>query len=312
MKKLIATLAVIILTLSVAGCEGTAPATTEPSTEPTTQVTETTQPTTKFQTLEHLELKVDEIPYRSGWSDDLEKVGLERTDMRIRMKGYLTEDSKEQKVMQKVYLLRDFEKYNSRGLHDVFLAVVTDTKVLFEDVTGDQKYFIYDEELYLNDVDSDGTDEIIVFQHIDSCGGAGQHLAKIYKVENDDIKEIFCSDGFDEENTGFSGHSADNYTYIVTNSITGYYEEFKATKARHDLHDEDGKAVSLGSMNIDCFIKFFPKDIDSDGTCEIYCEQYTFSNGGHNYGTGTAVSILEYNTETQEFEVADAWFEPHF
>lgn len=314
MKKLIATIAVIILTLSVAGCEGTAPATTEPSTEPTTQVTETTQTTTKFKTLEHLKLKTNEIPYNNRWFvDGFEKVGLERTDKQIREAGFITEQSKNQKDMRNVILLRDLERYGYGIYHDLFLAVEADTKVIFKDLTYNIIKGAYSENLYLNDIDSDGIDEIIIHQCVGMTGGAGQYLARIFKIENEEIKEIFCAFSNDESekhfDTGFSGYPADNCTFVITNHFTGYQAEYKDSPDRLDRYDENGKPLPHSDIMVDSFNVFLPKDIDHDGTCEIFCEQYV-SDQGHADYVGEAVSILKYNTETQDFEVIDAWFEP--
>jgi hypothetical protein len=50
--------------------------------------------------------------------------------------------------------------------------------------------------------------------------------------------------------------------------------------------------------------------VDHDGVCEIVCRQYT-SYISHSDYTGIAHSVLKFNTQTQKFEVIDAWFEPY-
>ncbi|MBQ8572713.1 MAG: hypothetical protein IJ451_04540 [Ruminococcus sp.] len=314
MKKLIATLSAMILVLLATGCDSVDTKPTKPITQPHSTVAETTQTTTEFKTLEHLELKSNEIPYNNRWVyDDLEKVGLERTNTQIRESGFITEQSKYQKDIRNVILLRDFERYGHGICRDLFLAVEADTKVIFKDLKYNTLTGAYSEKLYINDIDSDGIDEIIIHQCVGMTGGAGQYLARVFKIENDEIKEIFCSFGNNESgnhfDTGFSGYPEDNNTFIITNDITGYRAEYKDSPDRLDRYDEDGKALPHLDIMVDHFNVFLPKDIDSDGTCEIYCEQYT-SDQGHADYIGEAISILKYNNEKQDFEVIDAWFEP--
>lgn len=317
MKKLIVTLFMISLALAATGCENINPTETEPLTQPYTTIsatTESTQPaTTEAKVLEHLELKINELPLDSQWiSNDLEKVGLERTGTQVRELGFITSQSKTNKDIRTVALLRDFERYGDAVFHDLFLAVETDTKVIFKDLTYNRISGAYSEKLYLNDIDGDGVDEIILHQCVGMSGGAGSYLARVFKIENEEIKEIFCSSTDDSKkywDTGFSGHPEDNYTFIITNKITGYCEEYKVGTDRPDRHDENGKAVSRREIMVDSFNMFLPKDIDNDGTCEIYCRQYT-SDWGHADYIGNAISILKYNAEKQDFEVTDAWFEP--
>ncbi|MBQ8795009.1 MAG: hypothetical protein IJZ54_01165 [Clostridia bacterium] len=311
MKKLFAAFALMILVLSATACSSE---NIEPLTETTPQTTVATQPTTEQKILEHLELKTEELPLDSRWyGDDLEKAGLERTSTQVRAQGFITEKSKTDKDIRSIILLCDFERYGNAIFHDLFLAVEADTKVIFKDLTFNTIPGAYSEELYLNDIDGDGADEIILHQCVGMSGGAGQYLARIFKVESDEIKEIFCSetkgDSTKRWDTGFSGHPEDNFTFVITNSFTGYKSEYNVGTDRPDRHDENGKAISKRNIMVDSFNVFLPKDIDSDGICEIYCKQYT-SDWGHADYTGDAISILKFNTEKQDFEVIDAWFEP--
>lgn len=316
MKKLLATIFVIILLLSTVGCDSVVTNSTEPKAEPHSTIAETTevtQPTTKPEILDHLELKATELPLDSKWyGEDLKKVGLERTSKQIRTQGFITDKSRSDKDIRNVYLLRDFERYGNAVFHDLFLAVEADTKVIFKDLTYNTIPGAYSENLYLNDIDGDSIEEIILHQCVGMSGGAGSYIARVFKIENDEIKEIFCSSNNDAKkywNTGFSGHPEDNYTFIIANNNTGYCEEYKVSTNRPDRHDESGNAVSHREIMVDSFNLFLPKDIDSDGICEIYCRQYT-SDWGHADYIGDAISILKFNAEKQEFEVVDAWFEP--
>ena len=309
MKRFFAAFALMIIALSATACSSE---NIEPITETAPQTTTSTQPTTEHKTLDHLELKTEELPLDSRWyGEDLEKVGLERTSKQVRAQGFITEKSKSDKDIRSVILLRDFERYGDEVYHDLFLAVEADTKVIFKDLTYNKITGAYSEKFYLNDIDGDSVEEIILHQCVGMSGGAGQYIARVFKVENDEIIEIFCSETKDDSakrwNTGFSGHPEDDFTFVITNRFTN--AKYSTGTDRPDRHDANGKAVSKREIMVDSFNLFLPKDIDSDGICEIYCRQYT-SDWGHADYTGDAISILKFNTEKQDFEVVDAWFEP--
>lgn len=318
MKRFFAAFALMIIALSTTACSN---GNTEPLTETTpqattsTQTTEaSTQSTTEHKKLDHLELKAEELPLDSKWyGEDLKKVGLERNLEQVRTQGFITEKSKADNDIRNVYLLCDYERYGGGIFHDLFLAVEADTKVIFKDLTYNTIPGAYSENLYLNDVDGDSVEEIILHQCVGMSGGAGSYLARVFKIENDEIKEIFCSNSKDNSSkywdTGFSGHPEDDFTFVISNRFTGYTAKYSFGTDRPDRHDEDGKAVSKREITVDSFNLFLPKDIDSDGVCEIYCRQYT-SDWGHADYIGDAISILKFNTEKQEFEVVEAWFKP--
>lgn len=71
--------------------------------------------------------------------------------------------------------------------------------------------------------------------------------------------------------------------------------------------------TSSGNENyrehVDSFNLFEPDDVDEDGISEIVCRQYTCLNSHADYA-GSAMTVLKYNSDTQEFYVYDAWFEP--
>ena len=323
MKKLLATIFVIILLLSTVGCDSVVTNSTEPKTEPHSTVTETTevtQPTTEPEVLEHLELKISELPLDSKWlSDDLEKVGLKRTKESARAKGFITEQSKSDKDIRTVLLFGDYERYGKGLYHDLFLAVQADTKVIYKDLTHNNIAGAYSEKFYLNDIDGNGIEEIIIHQCIGMTGGGGQYLARIFKVENEEIKEIFCnltSNGNKHVRwkTGFVCEEKPDFQLEITNTFTGYTETIdlstdKESYVRLGRYDDNGNVIKHTDISTDTFLTFIPKDIDNDGICEIYCEQYT-SHLGHAQYIGHAISILKYNAYIQDFEVIDAWFDP--
>ncbi len=313
-KQLIATIAILLILTATACAKGNDIHNPTPTTSNMIETTSKTQPTAEFETKEHLELTTNTLPLDSLWlTEDLDKVGLTRISKSVKGQGFITEKSKSETDIRTVALLCDYDRYESSLYHDLFLAVEADTKVIYKDLTYNRTPGAYSENLYLNDIDGDGTDEIILHQCVGITGGAGQYLARIFKVENEEIKELFNSLTKTEDNgywdTGFNGSPIDNWTFKISNSITGFSETYADNPERLDRYNENGEAISSLGIMVDSFNVFLPKDIDNDGICEIYCEQYT-SHKGHADYTGEAISILKYNTEIQEFEVVDAKFEP--
>lgn len=313
MKKLIVATIATILILTTAACESGNSTPTSSSTAPTTTVSET-QPTTVFKTKEHLELTSYELPLDSLWlADDLEKVGLKRISKTIREQGFITEKSLSERDIRQVALLCDYDRYGGGIYHDLFLAVEVDTKVIFKDLTHNTITGAYSESLYLNDVDGDGTDEIILHQCIGSTGGAGQYLARVFKVENEEINELFCSSIKSENSTywdtGFEGTTKDGFMFEVTNEFTGYDTTFKLDNKHYiDVYyDENGNVRTEGKMQIDTFCDFEPVDKDSDGIYEISTKQYV-SLYSHVDCIGYATSTIAYNPEIKDFEIIDSEF----
>ena len=81
-------------------------------------------------------------------------------------------------------------------------------------------------------------------------------------------------------------------------------------KEEHKNYIANAKELPDGNVDLDPFCVFEPEDADHDGISEILCKQYTSYNGHADY-TGTACTVLRFNSKTQEFEVIDAWYEPN-
>jgi len=252
------------------------------------------------------------VPQQYLWANEgmtvsLLDIGLEKLLVRKKSEGYPDALSEYQ---LSAYILSDY-RYSEPARHDSYLAVETMEGVLVYDL-GDSSL---DDFLYLCDVDDDGVDEVIVQQTIDMSGGAGQHLSRIFRIVEGEIREIFSSyvpdpSGTGEKvfDTGFISEFLNGYKLRIDNTFTGYSTVVDISKRyTNEFFDENGKGRSTIGIWCDSFWGFIPEDVDGDGIFEIACQQYV-SLTTHADGIGTAKSILKFNPQTQEFEVVQAEF----
>ncbi|MCL2503620.1 MAG: hypothetical protein FWE94_03300 [Coriobacteriia bacterium] len=262
----------------------------------------------------HQDLTATELPYRNNWFQaDLPKVGLKDIAIGETAEGrFSTVNSTSPRF---VHLLCDYaEDGENSTYHDSFLAVETDSKILFKDLSSDNDSGSYGDTLYARDVNGDGIDEIIVQQTVGMTGGAGQHLSRIFKVADDEIQEIFNSltanlddAGYD---TGFSSILQDGFKLEVQNRFTGYSKTLDLSSKEQYIgvyFDETGKAIGDGMIRCDSFMEFTPEDVNSDGVFEIVCSQYASLYSHADY-IGDAKSVLRFNPKVQRFEVIKAEF----
>lgn len=169
----------------------------------------------------------------------------------------------------------------------------------------------YADALYVCDIDGDRVDEIIVQRTVGMTGGAGQYISQIFRIENDQIVEIFYSSSVKKFNTGFSSKMEDNYGLVLCNRYTNYEKHVDIGDKEYldGFYNEEGKLIKEMTIWVDSFCAFSPLDVDHDGVFEIRVEQYT-SLYGHSDYLGTAVSILKYRSSTKEFEVIETEFIP--
>lgn len=214
-----------------------------------------------------------------------------------------------------VYLLADDRYGGGMSTSDLYLAVVCDGKMTVKDLAKWEDNFSYFNEMTLCDLDRDGDKEIVLQQCVSMTGGAGGYLSRVFNFVNGKIVEIFSST--DEDNnlydTGFSATVLPENKLKIENRFTGYEESFGPYTRTAEYfstwwYDENGDPKSI-DLGVDSFFEFIPKDVDGDGFAEIECRQYT-SLAGHLDYVGTAVSVLQYNADTKQFELIDAHFEP--
>lgn len=191
-------------------------------------------------------------------------------------------------------------------IYESYIEIDTGTKVLKKELMSGGFPFPAD-SILLGDVDGDGIQEIFIHSNTGGCGGAGSWLAEILRVEGNEIFRIFGN--WNEFDTGFESRFLDGYQLEVKNHITGYNLVFGVTQSHRD-YIADAKELPAGNIMVDSFYGFEPTDVDGDGISEVICKQYTSILSHADY-TGTACSVLKFNTETQAFEVVDAWYEPY-
>ena len=239
-----------------------------------------------------------------GMTIDVPEAGLNSVVVRKKTEAHTTNFSQ---YPLYAYILSDY-RYSQPAIHDTYLAVETGSKILFYDLGNSS----LDDVLFTNDVDGDGLDEIIVQQTVDETGGAGQFSSSIFKVRSDQIHELFNSSTSNLFETGFSSTLEDGFKLKVENRFTGYSAtlDFNADwRYVGTYFDESGKVIWSEPIMCDSFREFVPEDTDGDGIYEIACLQYV-SLYGHSDYVGDAKSILRFNVQAQQFEVAEASFIP--
>lgn len=258
---------------------------------------------------------VTEIPYKENWlQGDLSNVGIKSAVAEHQKDGYIVDGSDGELVPCRVYLLSiyDEEKYGKNsGYHDSFLAVETESKVVFKNLS--EKLGSYFDNLYVCDVDGDNTGEIIVQQVVDMFGGAGQYVSRIYKVEESEIKEIFCSPTDRLFDTGFKSEAKDGFKLEITNTFTKSKTVLDFSKDREYegvYFDQNGIVIKEAGILCDSFNKFEPIDTDLDGVFEIECLQYVSLYCHADY-IGDARTVLKYNSDSQKIEIIEADFQPY-
>lgn len=210
-------------------------------------------------------------------------------------------------VQQDVYILFDYK--DDEVFHDSYLAIKMESGVLLYNLSK-SGIGSYDDLLYICDVDGDGADEIIVQRTVGMTGGAGQYVSQIFKIENDQIIEMFSSSPKNKFDTGFSAKMRDDYVLVVVNRFTGYERNVDISDKGNYLgvfYNDRGKVIREQDFLMDSFYEFSPTDVDNDGVFEIKAYQYTSLYGHADY-VGTAVSILKYSSNTKKFCVIETEF----
>lgn len=219
--------------------------------------------------------------------------------------GLVTEESKRTNVPCRIYAKKHLN--NDAGFLQATLSIEVDTGAQLLQIMLDDQVLPLPElncALYFGDVDGDGIDEIFVHNNTGGVGGFGIYCTWVLKVTESEIR-ILCQN-YDSIGTGFESQFLDGYQLEVTNSKTGYRDVFDVKEQYGTYYG--GSSMPGISMMLDPFYVFEPTDVDGDGVSEILCKQYA-SIFGHADHAGVACCILKFDPETQNFEVADAWFE---
>lgn len=218
--------------------------------------------------------------------------------------GFLTAESREREEPCSVRLFKEWYTDEMQG--HLLLEVSLGEKVLRAEL-DECIPATTPSRIHCADVDGDGIQEILVHYNTGGVGGFGLYQTWVLKLAEDEVRILF--ENFAEFDTGFESRFPDGYHMEVSNRITGYKLVFDAKDAYRKQYEEGGKVLDY-QIYMDPFYEFAPEDVDGDGISEILCKQYTSCIGHADY-TGTACSVLKFNTQTQTFEVIDAWYEPN-
>lgn len=200
-----------------------------------------------------------------------------------------------------VYLISDY-RYDISKKHDLYLAVEVMDRTSFYKL----EFTSYEDYLYLCDVDGDGYNEIVLRQFVDAAGGAGQHVAAVYKIDKGCLRELFFSAPIEGRyfNAGFSATVSGDGIIKLTNTNAGYQISIEMLEDDVNSNEKIGESVPLiyGSL-----FEFKPKDVNNDGVFEIETSQ-TLDIIAKGSLKGKATCVLKFNAESQIFEVIEASF----
>lgn len=223
------------------------------------------------------------------------------------IEGILTEDDLLTDFPSQVVLSKQQESKDANWAlvveiysRSVFLQTVLDGNVI---------PLCHENMMFLGDVDADGIQEILIHHNTGGCGGSGSYQTWVLKAQGNDFQILFEADSQTRFDTGFESRFLEGYQMEVKNKFTGYTLVYDV-KDRYGAYIDQAETMPDGQIFLDTFSVFEPKDTNGDGISEILCKQYTSYVGRSDY-TGTACSVLKFNTQTQAFEVIDAWYEPN-
>lgn len=251
---------------------------------------------------------------RDWMTVDLPEAGLSNLTICCAENGSFNHSSESTSQKNMVYILCDYT-VSDNMYHIPYLIVELNDEVLIKDLTEANEYNgSYDDSLFVADVDGDKIDEIVIQQTVGMSGGSGSYFSRIFKVNGDNIEEIFTSISKDSDNswsvwdTGFTSEFLNGRKLKITNKFTGYSATVDISQRYSaDFFDMNGKGKTELSIFCDSFREFVPKDVDNDGIYELDCLQYV-SLADHTDYIGDARSILKYNAKLQTFEVVQSEF----
>ena len=215
-----------------------------------------------------------------------------------------------------VYLLQDY--LDSRVIHCPYIAVKTADKTLVKDVTvhymkgsdnGDEVGIVASLGTSVTLCNVDGDDsaykEIIVHQCVAMSGGWGGWNSTVYRLEGDEIVEIFNTDVFDDD-TGFTYVINEDYSVLVKNSYTG--EEYLLDSEEEKEFVESVRSGEAPTEEkelwCDSMYSFEPVWSSEKGMYQLRGRQYTCIDSHVDF-LGVAEVILEYDKDSGTFVIVD-------
>ena len=256
---------------------------------------------------EHQDLEKNEISFfDDALHFDLKEAGLKKVFIRdMCPSSALVGDD----LYARVYLVGDDRYRGNMSTSDHYLMLIIEDKIILEDLKTGNYNARLGGRIEVEDFDGDGYKEILVQEAADMFGGYGQHISRVFKYKDGEIKTIFSSKTDDGTlfDTGFSCTVLEDYNLKIQNKHTSYAEIFNYRDARKTWYGEKDCTHFDKKLLVDSFYNFEPMDVDEDGVYEIIGYQYTSLNGHSDY-VGSAKTVLKYDKEKSEFVVVDAEF----
>jgi hypothetical protein len=256
---------------------------------------------------EHQDLEKNEISFfDDALHFDLKEAGLTNVFIRdMCPSSALVGDD----LYARVYLVGDDRYRGNMSTSDHYLMLIIEDKIILEDLKTGNYNARLGGRIEVEDFDGDGYKEILVQEAADMFGGYGQHISRVYKYDDGQIKTIFSAftDNEHRFDTGFSCTVLEDYNLKIQNKYTGYEEIFNYRDARKTWYGEKDCTHFDTKLLVDSFYDFKPMDVDDDGVCEVIGYQYTSLNGHTDY-VGSAKTVLKYDKKKSEFVVVDAEF----
>ena len=179
----------------------------------------------------------------------------------------------------------------------------------------------YQPFLYLNDIDGDGEDEIIINSPYSQTFLSPNNLL-ILKIIDNKLQQLvkmpaiqwIPNESFPHKSYdfGFSTKLLDNYKAIIEFSALQYKEIINLPKDEtywEDYNEKNGKLISDGTNKIlfEQFINIYPEDIDNNGIHEIIVLQNMRLPTTRS--VGAIRIVLKFNTEKQQMNIIKVDFQ---
>ena len=190
------------------------------------------------------------------------------------------------------------------------LAVASDKTTMLLQL---DEVYVYPPEVYIQNIDGDETNEIIVKSTLGDLRETG---LRIFKLADNKIVELYCFPEFPfifsenyqygKLNFGFTSNLMDNYKLIIKypekdfENIIDVSSDFAI---ENEYYDTQGKLKQKTDdiVHFGCFMDFQIEDVDEDGICEIIGHQGMSTD--FSKMIGSMLITLKYSSQSKTMEV---------
>ena len=187
----------------------------------------------------------------------------------------------------------------------VFMAVDSEKGIITYEMGEFENAVIESGDLYAEDIDSDGIDEIIYCGEINNNGAT---ISRVYKVVDNQIillADIAEWDDIFTNRYGYTYEFLDNCKLEIKNDAVGYSEVQDISDCfRPGFFDDTGKPIE---DTISLYFRAYDSrtivEKDDNGDVILKYMQYLMDGS---FTFGHAVTTLKYNANTNDFDIIDA------